>query len=175
MPFRSDDGTARPTNGKGRKLTPKMREFIDLYMIHQNATKALELSSYKTKNPENMVAGLMRHPLIRAEIERRLAERSDKAELKAEYLINKLMRIIDNGEGAEKTADVLRAIELAGKSIALWKERQEISGPDGEAIKHEQKIAENVADFTSRIASLAKRAGTDNVVEFPVSRGEGAA
>jgi hypothetical protein len=60
----------------------------------------------------------------------------------------------------------LRAIELAGKSIALWKERQEISGPDGEAIKHEQHIKESVADFTSRISSLAKRGGQTNVVEF---------
>jgi hypothetical protein len=76
------------------------------------------------------------------------------------------MNIIEDTQ-ADNPQACLRAIELAGKSIALWKERQEISGPDGEAIKHEQQVRENVADFTSRIASLAKRNGTSNVLEFP--------
>ena len=172
MPFLSvTDGRVKPgNNGKGRKLTPKMLEFIDLYMIHMNATKAVELSSYNTKAPTRHGVELMQHPLIREEIEKRLAKRTEKATIKAEinseYLINKLMKIIEATEDDNPQA-ALRAIELAGKSIALWKERQEISGPDGEAIKHEQQVKENVADFTSRIASLAKRNGTSNVFEFP--------
>jgi len=161
------DGRLVPGNNhKGRKLTPKMREFVDLYMIHKNAVKAVALSSYKTKNPAAIAAELMQHPLIVAEIEKRLAARSQKAEVKAEYLINKLINIIEETQSDNPQA-CLRAIELAGKSIALWKERQEISGPDGEAIKHEQQVRENVADFTSRIASLAQRNGTSNVLEFP--------
>ena len=176
MPFLSvTDGRIIPgNNGKGRKLTPKMVEFVDLYMIHMNATKAVELGSYKTKHPTRHAAELMQHPLIQAEIQKRLDKRSEKAEVKAEYLINKLINIIEQTE-AENPNACLRAIELAGKSIALWKERQEISGPDGQAIKHEQQVKENVADFTSRISSLAKRNGTSNVLEFPDRGGEGGA
>lgn len=170
MPFLSVlDGRLVSGNGKGKKLTPKMVEFVDLYMIHMNATKAVELGSYKTKNPNRHATDLMQHPLIIEEIKKRLAARSQKSEIKAEYLLNKLIDIID--EGGEKTTDRLRAIELAGKAIALWKERQEISGPDGEAIRHEQNIKESVADFTSRISGLAKRAGTDNVIELPKRTG----
>jgi phage terminase small subunit len=175
LPFLSvTDGRIVPGNGKGRKLTPKMVEFVDLYMIHQNATKAVELSSYKTINPARHAADLMQHPLIQKEIKQRLAVRSEKAEVKAEYLINKLMNIIEQTQSDNPQA-CLRAIELAGKSIALWKERQEISGPDGEAIRHEQHVKESVADFTSRVASLAKRNGTSNVVEFAKRPGEGGA
>ena len=176
MPFLSvTDGRVKPgNNGKGKKLTPKMVEFIDLYMIHMNATKAMELSSYKTSNPTRHATEVMQHPLVREEIQRRLDKRSEKAEVKAEYLIAKLMKIIETTE-EENPQACLRAIELAGKSIALWKERQEISGPDGEAIKHEQQVKENVSDFTRRIAGLAKRNGTDNVLEFPERSGDGGA
>lgn len=166
LPFLSTkDGRVSSTNGKGNKLTPKMLEFIDLFMEHQNATKAMELSSYKTVNPARMGYELMQHPLVQQEIANRLAVRSQKAEVKADFLIAKLMNIIANTETENPTA-CLRAIELAGKSIALWKERQEISGPDGEAIRTEQRVKEDVADFTSRISGLAKRAGASNVVEL---------
>ena len=121
----------------------------------------------------------MANPLVVQEINRRNALREVKSEVQAEYLIQKLMQIIARTEEDNPQA-ALRAIELAGKSIALWKERQEISGPDGEAIKHEQHVKESVADFTSRIKSLSSRAtGTDGasgkgtVVKFPDGRGEG--
>lgn len=163
----------------GRKLTPKMLSFIDAYFgaANFNALKAIELSDYNCKTKFSIhktSAELMNHPLVKAEIDKRLAKREQKSEIKAEYLINKLIEIIDNlGETPEKTADRLRAIELAGKAIALWRERQEVTGADGGAIQHEQHVKESVADFTSRISSLVKRAGADNVVSFPQRGGAG--
>lgn len=171
MAYLKGDAVSQGT--KGKKLTPKMVSFIDAYFgaANFNAGKAYELSDYSstTLNQATIntnAAELMAHPLVRKEIERRQALRTEKSEVKAEYLINKLMQIIE-AEQERSPQSALRAIELAGKSIALWKERQEITGADGEAIKHEQHVKESVADFTSRISSLAKRNGTDNVVEFP--------
>jgi len=159
----------------GRKLTPKMLSFIDAYFgaANFNGIKAMELSDYECKTRASLhqtYAELMNHPLVKAEIDRRLEKRQQKSEVTADYLIAKLIDIIDNLE-EEKTGDRLRAIELAGKAIALWKERQELTGADGGAIRHEQEVKENVADFTSRISSLVNRAGTNNVVEFPVGTG----
>lgn len=171
------DGRLKPTGSRGGKLTPKMLSFIDQYFgaASFNATEAVRLSDYKTTNhPEVQAAELLNHPNVVEEIERRQKARGAVAEVKAEYLINKLMQIIER-EQEENPSAALRAIELAGKSIALWKERQEISGVDGEAIKHEQQIKESVADFTSRISGLVKRARTDNVVEFPERSGAGGA
>lgn len=172
MPYLSVvEGRLESGNGKGRKLTLKMVSFIDHYMITMNAAEAVRLSGYKVSDVGRHAAELLQHPLIIAEIKQRMTKRSEKAEVKAEYLINKLIQIIDSDE--IKTADQLRAIELAGKSIALWKERQEISGPDGEAIRHEQTIRENATDFASRISSLAKRAGTDGTNVVPLRSGDG--
>ena len=117
----------------------------------------------------------MNHPLVIEEIQRRLDRRSEKAEKKAEltadYLIAKLITIIEDATEAEKTTDRLRAIELAGKAIALWKERQEVTGADGEAIRIEQERKETVADFTSRISRLVKRDGPDESTVVPFRSG----
>ena len=164
---------------KGRRdLTPKMLSFINAYLgaAQYNAQEAIKLSDYQCKSKYSIARTaieLMDHPAIQAEIKRRLEKREKQSEIRAEYLINKLVEIIDDLEGLEKTADRLRAIELAGKAIALWKERQEVTGADGGAIQHEQHIKESVADFTSRTSSLSQRTGTDNVVKFPDGRGEG--
>lgn len=145
-----------PTKGKGSKLSTKMELFVQHYLITNNGSEAVRQAGYKTKNEHKMAAELMRHPLVRKAIEEGKEERRERMELSADYLINKLIDIIDTEE--EKTADKLRAIELAGKSLALWKERQEVSGPDGGAIEMQQKkVEEDVADFTSRIQRLATR------------------
>lgn len=171
-----------------RKLTPKMLSFIDAYFgeANFNATKAYQLSAYEKRSTskatlDKNVSELMAKPLIRDEIKRRLAQRQQQQEVKAEYLIQKLMQIIEKTQ-EENPQAALRAIELAGKSIALWKDRQEISGPDGEAIKHEQQVKESVADFTNRLKSLTSRVasedareGAGTVVEFPNRRGESGA
>lgn len=168
MPYLSikDDRIESKSYG-GKKLTPKMMSFVNEYFgaANFNALKAIELSDYNCKTKTSIhrtSAELLNHPLVVAEINRRMAKREQKSEVKAEYLINKLIEIINNDE--IKTADTLRAIELAGKSIALWKERQEVTGADGGAIQHEQHVKESVADFTTKMAGLMKRADTSNVV-----------
>lgn len=182
MPYLSikdDRVVSKRPDSFGRKLTPKMRSFIDAYFgaASFNALKAIELSDYNCKTKYSIhqtAAELMNHPLVKAEIERRQEKRSEKSEVTADYLVNKLISIIEATQ-IDNPGAALRAIELAGKSIALWKERQELSGPDGGAIQHQQEVKETVADFTSRISSLVKRAGTDNVVEFPERGREGGA
>lgn len=157
---------------KGHKLTAKMIEFVNEYMIDGNATQAVTRTTYKTTNPTRHAAELMAHPLIREEIDRRTEKKIQKSEVKAEYLINKLQQIVETTQEDNPQA-AIRAIELLGKTIAIWRDRQEISGPDGEAIRHEQQVKESVEQFTSRISELAKRAGADNVVNLPNRRGEG--
>ena len=163
MPFMKA-GTEVPTSGKGSKLSPKMALFVDEYLVDLNGSAAVLRAGYKTRNQNRIASDLLNHPLVKAEIEARTSQRREKMELKADYLINKLIAMIEKDD--TKDGDVIRAIELAGKSIALWKERQEISGPDGESIKMEQKVQENVQDFTSKLSRLASRGGSGDVVKL---------
>lgn len=157
-----------PSKGKGAKLSKKMELFVSEYLIDLNATDAVRRAGYKSKNPNRLGSELLRHPLVKEAIDAALAKRIETNEVKADYLINKLINIIENTETSNPQA-CLRAIELAGKSIALWKERQEISGPDGGAIQTEQKIKQDVESFTSSLARLARRGGEGEVLKFPKS------
>jgi phage terminase small subunit len=155
-----------PGKGKGAKLSAKMELFVSEYMVDLNATEAVRRAGYKSKNPNRLGTELLRHPLIKERIDSHLQKRIEVNEIKADYLINKLVNIIEDTEKGNPSA-CLRAIELAGKSIALWKERQEITGADGGAIEMEQKIREDVDDFTRRLSRLAERSGEGDVLKFP--------
>lgn len=167
-------GATPPTKGKGSKLSHKMQMFVDEYIVDLNASKACVRAGYATNNPNRLGTDLLRHPLVIKAIDEKLAKRRERMEIKADYLINKLINIIEATEEDNPQA-ALRAIELAGKSIALWKERQEISGPDGGAIEMEQRLKEDVADFTSKLSRLAQSTGTAGVVKFPDRKGNGGA
>ena len=162
-----------PEKGKGSKLTSKMENFVNEYFVDFNGAQAVLRAGYKTSKPNRMAVKLLNHPLIAEAIAERKKERAEKTELTAEYVITKLVSIAERQEEINAQA-ALRALELLGKHLGLYRDRQEISGPDGEAIQVKQEqIKQNVDEFTSRIASLAKRNGTGNVVEFPNGRGEG--
>lgn len=170
--LRPGDGV--PEKGKGSKLSAKMELFISEYLVDLNASEAVLRAGYKTRNANRLGTELLRHPLIKPRIDAALEKRMEQNEVKADYLINKLISIIENTETSNPQA-CLRAIELAGKSIALWKERQEISGPDGGAIEMEQRVREDVADFTSKLSSLVERGREGEVLKFPKSEGAGGA
>ena len=156
-----------PGRGKGSKLTQRQSSFVDHYMVCGVAKDAVLKAGYKTKNPIRMGTECLNHPLIKAEIERRREILNEKSILSVEYLVQKLISIIEK-EHEENPNAALRGIELAGKHLGMYKERQEISGPDGNAIEvREQKIAEDVADFKSRLAGIATRRGAGNLSLVP--------
>ena len=159
------------TNGKGQRITDKMARFIDEYMVDLNASQACIRAGYKTKNPNRVGPEIRNHPLVAAEIEKRMAYKQERNEVTADYVLDKLMAIVEATDKSNPQA-ALRGLELLGKNLGLFKDRQEISGPDGEAIKMEQKVKENAADFTSKLAQLVKRNGEGNVVKLSDGRGE---
>lgn len=160
---------AYPLKGGEKSLTHKQQMFVHCYLATMNASQAVLDAGYKTKNPNRIGTDLLRHPVVRRILDEEMAKRREKMEFSADFLLTKLMKIINDSE--TKTSDTLRAIELAGKSIALWKERQEISGPDGGAIEMEQRLKEDVADFTSKLSRLAESAGAGTVAKLPKPRG----
>lgn len=160
------DPSQVPTKGRGSKLSRKMRNFVDEYMTDFVGSHAVVRAGYKTTNPDQMAAQLLAHPLVKAEIEARRAVKLEKQELKAEYVIQKLIRIVEDTETGNPQA-ALRGLELLGKHLGMYKERQEISGPDGGAIETMQRTKEDIADFKSKLDRLAESGGKGGVTKFP--------
>lgn len=151
-----------PTKGKGKTLSGKQLLFVEAYCdpsgdTFQHGPNSVAAAGYAKKTQARTSFSLLRHPLVIKTIRERMEARKERMELTADYVIHKLMTMIESDEDKMKHADTIRALELLGKSLALWKERQEISGPDGEAIRYEQEVKENVEDFTSKIGNLADR------------------
>ena len=169
-----------PEKGKGSKLTTKMENFVNEYFIDFNGAQAVLRAGYKSNSPNRLAVKLLNHPLVQAAIAEKKKERAEKTELSADYVITKLISIAEKQEDINAQA-ALRALELLGKHLGLYRDRQEISGPDGEAIQVQQEqIKQNVDEFTRSIERLASRntgtngtSGTGNVVEFLNGRGEG--
>lgn len=162
-------GETPPKVGRGSRLTPKMLRFIEEYMADpkMNGSQAVLRAGYKTRNANRIATDLMRHPLVKKEIENRLAERRERMSLTSDYVLAKLQEIVDKTEESNPAVAV-RSLELLGKHLGLYRDRQEISGPDGKAIEMEQKTKEDVSDFTSRLQRLREAAESkeDTVIPF---------
>ena len=91
----------------------------------------------------------------------------DEVSVSPEYVLRKLIRTVEKAEQQENHGATLRGLELLAKHLGMFIERQEISGPDGGAIVHEQKVKQDAADFKSRLHKLAKSGTDGNVVAFP--------
>lgn len=174
MPFNYKEDYVPPASGRGSKLTAKQRRFAEAYVKHYDKFQALEDAGYKTKNKKEMARALLAHPLVKAFVEKAQVAKEKRNELSQDYVIQKLISIVEDTEQGNPQA-ALRGLELLGKHLGLYRDRQEISGPDGESIKMEQKINERATDFTSKLSRLAANRGTGEVVSFPKPSGDGEA
>ena len=159
-------------SGKGKRLTDKQLRFAEEYLVDLNAAKAVLRAGYNTTNPRTHGYQLLNHPLIREEIEKGLEAKKERNLVSEQYVLEKLRYIVEEQLNDNPQA-ALRGLELLGKNLGMYKDRQEISGPDGEAIEFEQRTKQKVNELTSKLARLANSNGTGEVVKFPDRGGEG--
>lgn len=145
------------------KLTMKQKLFVDAYFANDyNATKAILAAGYKTtrENAKKMGWEMTQKPNIKLAIDARAEKIRIEKGIKPEYLLRKLKQAIERAGQQDNLQAELRAIELAMRHNGMFSEKVEITGKDGEAIKLEQKVKEDAAAFSSAMAGLIKRHGT---------------
>lgn len=152
-------------------LTPKQITFVEAYLRTLNGTQAVK-ETYKTKNPEEMARQLINHPGIKFAVDGLKAIRATNSDVTSDYVLKEVMAIVEKNKEDNPNA-TMRALELLAKHLGMLKERTEISGPDGGAIAYEQKVQEDVADFTSSISRLIKRSGKGDLSLVPDTGTEG--
>lgn len=138
-------------------LSDRQRIFCEEYLKDLNATQAVIRAGYKGKNAKQVAFQMMENKAIRIAIDGLRAERSRNTDVTKDFVLRGIQKAIRLAEESGNLNALLRGHELLARHLGMFIERTEISGPDGEAIKTEQKIKEDVADFTSAIARLAKR------------------
>jgi phage terminase small subunit len=144
-----------------KALTMMQRLFVEAYFTcNYNATEACRVAGYTGQYLDRQGYELLNKPHIKKAIEVRAQERLKEVSVNVEYVLRKLVRAVEKGESQDNHNAVLRGCELLGKHLAMFTEKTEITGKDGEAIKYE-KVEQDAADFARTIAGLASRSGED--------------
>lgn len=130
-------------------LTGRQRRFVDEYSLDMNATQAATRAGYSAKTAYSIGQENLKKPEIAAAIAERQKAVSNKLELTAEWVLERLVENVDRAmQAAEiKNADgagtgeykyegnvANRSLELIGKHLGMFKERVEHTGKDGEPL-----------------------------------------
>jgi phage terminase small subunit len=157
-----DQAAEAPIEDVIAKLTPRQYRFCEEYIKDFNASQAAVRAEYDVSDNKNKVGSqLVKNPFVRRVIDHLITLRAADTVVNVDYVVNKIVKAIEKADNQNNHAAVLRGAELLARYLGMFTEKHEISGPDGEAIKLEQRIKEDVADFTSSIARLAKRNNND--------------
>lgn len=146
-------------------MTQKQKRFIEEYLIDLNATQAAIRAGYSPDTAQQTGSENLSKPVIRAQIDRAMAERSKRTGVNAERVVQELAKIAfvnaaevidpktatvkedalpedtaaiqsvkvktfgeDGLEREIKMADKLKALDLLGKHLGMFKDRIELSG-----------------------------------------------
>jgi len=147
--------------GAINSLTHKQKAFVEEFVKDLNASAAVLRAGYATKYPNRIGTQLLENPGIRLAIDALRNEANSKpGTITRDTVLKQIVKTMKDAESDGQHNTVLRAAELLARHLGMFIERQEISGPDGEAIRYE-KVQEDAADFRSAIARLASRSGTE--------------
>lgn len=146
-------------------MTQKQKRFIEEYLIDLNATQAAIRAGYSPDTAQQTGSENLSKPVIRAQIDRAMAERSKRTGVNAERVVQELAKIAfvnaaevidpktatvkedalpedtaaiqsvkvktfgeDGLEREIKMADKIKALELLGKHLGMFKDKLELSG-----------------------------------------------
>ena len=113
-------------------MTKKQKLFVEEYLIDLNATQAAIRAGYSPETAGSIGNENLKKPEIRARIDKAMANRSKRTGVNADRVVQELVKIKTFGEdGLEreiKMADKIKALELLGKHMGMFKDKVELSG-----------------------------------------------
>ena len=152
---------------ENKKLTMKQRLFVEAYFeCNYNGAEAARRAGYEGNNQRQISTELLSKPHIKAAIEVRAVERVKELKVTTDYVLRKLINTVEKAETQSNHSAVLRGLELIGRHLVMFTDKQEITGKDGEAIKYEQ-ISKDVEDFTRSISNLSTPKELPNIETKP--------
>ena len=134
------------------KLTAKQQAFCEEYLVDLNATQAAIRAGYSENTASEMGYENLSKPQIAEVIAVLQAKRSAKTELNAQWVLDRLQRVHDRcmqeeavmssdgptGEFKFEHSGANKSLELIGKHLAMFTEKKELSGPNGNPIEIDQ-------------------------------------
>ena len=111
------------------KLTDQQRTFVNEYVRSGfDRIQACKVAGYSERNPDSIACQLLKKPQVKAEIDRIFQQTEEKVTVEATEIIQGLRKIAF-APPSEKVSnsDRIRAMELLGKTLALYSDSLAIS------------------------------------------------
>lgn len=118
-------------------LNRKQTRFVEVYLTGSPASDAAIQAGYSTASAKQVAWKLLQDPQVATAIEDGQRELAQATAVTAEWITQQLRDIAVAGI----KGDSVKALELLGKNLGLFKERIEHSGPGGKAIPTSLQIS----------------------------------
>lgn len=144
-------------------LTPRQLAFCQEYIVDHHGTAAAIRAGYSSKYADRQATQLLDHPGIREYINHlKLSVEAKAISVDPDWVLGKITSIVTKDR--VRDSDALRGLELISKILGMLKERHELSGPDGDAIKIKQ-VEEDAQKLGQLINNLAQKKKEITIIE----------
>lgn len=125
-------------------MTQKQKRFIEEYLIDLNATQAAIRAGYSPDTAQQTGSENLSKPVIRAQIDRAIAERSKRTGVNAERVVQELAKIafVNAAEVIDPKTATVKEDALPEDTAAIQSVKVKTFGEDG--LEREIKMADKI-------------------------------
>ena len=126
-------------------LTDKQAKFVDEYLIDLNATQAAIRAGYSANRASEIGYQQLQKTTVQEAIAEAMENRSKRVQRTADDVMRDLaairadaMQIVHDKDGNAVMLDkpsAIKTLELEGKHLAMWTDKQQLSGEVGLTVK----------------------------------------
>ncbi len=130
-------------------MTQKQKRFIEEYLIDLNATQAAIRAGYSPDTAQQTGSENLSKPVIRAQIDRAMAERSKRTGVNAERVVQELAKIafVNAAEVIDPKTATVKEDALPEDTAAIQSVKVKTFGEDG--LEREIKMADKLKAWSS--------------------------
>jgi len=114
-----------------RPLTANQREFARQYLVDLNAAQAAQRAGYSTRSARQVGHELLKDERVQALMADEMGRRAARVQDSMDEVLRDLRRLGQKAESLCEFTAAIKAIELRGKHLGMFKDRLEHSGPEG--------------------------------------------
>ena len=126
-------------------LTDRQAKFVDEYLVDLNATQATIRAGYSEKRAAEIGYQQLQKTTVQTAISAAMEKRSKRVQRTADDVMRDLaairadaMQIVHDKDGNAVMLDkpsAIKTLELEGKHLAMWTDKQQLSGDVGLTVK----------------------------------------
>ena len=127
--------------------------FVEEYIKEMNPIAAAQAAGYN-ENPMRAARSILKNQKVKDRIANLKRMQSERLKLTPDFILSRLVKLTLKAEEDDDRANLLRALEMLGKNLALWTEKTDnthrwenafSTGNDAEAIEADTKRLAHIA------------------------------